>query len=96
MTKCGETSMSMLGSTTSLQDSVSPSYKAKDDRVNIIKWLQIAEVPVTINVPPTNERRKTWDGSYDELHSISLELYLSTEFVDGKKFLIFAIDYRPE
>lgn len=75
MTKCGEASMGMLGSTTSLQDSVSPSYQAKDDRVNIIKWLQIAEVLVVINVPLTNERRKISDGAYDERHNISLELY---------------------
>lgn len=68
--------MSMLGSTTSLQDSVSPSYQAKDD---IIKWLQIAEVLVTINVPLTNKRRKTWNRLYDDRHNISLELYSSPD-----------------
>lgn len=35
----------MLGSTTSLQDSVSPSYNYKDGGVNIKKWLWIAEIP---------------------------------------------------
>lgn len=47
VTKCGEALMSacMLGSTTSLQDSVSPSYNYKDGGVNIRKWLWIAEIP---------------------------------------------------